>query len=94
MSAINDKDSVKTLFTNNGVEISDEEADAAVAKFKACEAGGELDESALENVAGGGSNPVINFIEKAMAKLAARYYPAQQKKIRNPLTGKATKCWP
>ena len=55
LKGLKERESIKTLFGNNGLELSDEVLDATVKEIQRLEETGELDENALEFVSGGWS---------------------------------------
>lgn len=55
LKGLKERESIKTLFSNNGLELADEVLDATVKEIQKLEETGELDENALEFVSGGWS---------------------------------------
>jgi len=58
---------VKALFTENGIEVTDEQCEAIVKELVSAAADGELDDAVLEGVAGGRIS--LKKIFKAVVKI-------------------------
>lgn len=71
LKGLKERESIKNLFSNNGLELSDEVLDATMNEIKRLEETGELDENALEFISGGWSWG--NFAKGALAGACIGY---------------------
>ena len=71
LKGLKERESIKNLFSNNGLELSDEVLDATMNEIKRLEETGELDEMALEFISGGWS--LTNFRNGALAGMVIGY---------------------